>query len=45
MTRYWHIVDITDACGIFGLTGISKFSLGWSWIEADGADLLLAFLT
>jgi hypothetical protein len=37
-------VDITDACGIIGVT-VGKFSCGgWRWIEADGHDLLLAFL-
>jgi hypothetical protein len=37
-------VDITDASAILGLT-VGKFSHGgWSWNEADGVDLLLAFL-
>jgi hypothetical protein len=38
------MVDIADTCGILGLT-VGKFSHGgWSWNEADGVDLLLAFL-
>jgi hypothetical protein len=44
LIRHWHIVNITDVCGILGLT-VGKFSHGgWSWNEADNADLLLAFL-
>jgi hypothetical protein len=37
-------MDITDACGIIHVT-VGKFSPGgWSWNEADGLDVLLAFL-
>jgi hypothetical protein len=34
-------VDITDACGIIGLT-VGKFSHGgWNWNEANGLDDIL----
>jgi hypothetical protein len=30
--------------GILGFTGCKFYHDGWSWNEADGVDLLLAFL-
>jgi hypothetical protein len=42
----WNEAGSVELVSILGLTA-SKFSLqvgGWSWDEADGVDLLMAFL-
>jgi hypothetical protein len=38
------MADIADTCGILGLTECKFSHSGWSWNEADGVDLLLAFM-